>query len=132
MTALLKSVAISAAANTASLALAAWIFDHFDIRFGWFVVAIVLFTVLTVLLREIVVNTVNRFARGYTILGGLVLTFLGLLLTDLVVPASGFSIEGWGTWLGVTLIVWAAGVAYGEVDTKAPESRRPRTEPRPG
>lgn len=123
MPALLTSAAIAAAANAASLAFAAWIFDRFNIRFGWFLVAIVLFTLLTVLLREIVVNTVNRFARGYTILGGLVLTWLGLLLTDLVVPTSGFSIEGVGTWTGVTLIVWAAGIAYGEVDKKAPASR---------
>ena len=71
-------------------------------------------------LRGIVVNTVNRFARGYTIAGGLVLTWLGLLLTDLVVPASGFAIEGVGTWIAVTLIVWAAGIAYGEVDTAPP------------
>jgi hypothetical protein len=120
MTALLKSVAISAAANAASLALAAWIFDRFDIQFGWFVVAVVLFTALTVVLRGVVINTVNRFARGYTIAGGLVLTWLGLLLTDLVVPASGFAIEGVGTWIGVTLIVWAAGIAYGEVDTAPP------------
>lgn len=120
MTALLKSVAISAAANAASLALAAWIFDQFNIEFGWFVVAVVLFTALTVVLRGIVINTVNRFARGYTIAGGLVLTWLGLLLTDLVVPASGFAIEGVGTWIGVTLIVWAAGIAYGEVDTAPP------------
>jgi len=120
MTALLKSVAISAAANAASLALAAWIFDRFNIEFGWFIVAVVLFTALTVVLRGIVINTVNRFARGYTIAGGLVLTWLGLLLTDLVVPASGFAIEGVGTWIAVTLIVWAAGIAYGEVDTAPP------------
>ena len=120
---LAKSVAISAAANTASLALAAWIFDRFDIELGWFVVAVVLFTVLTVVLRGIVVSTVNRFARGYTILGGLVLTSLGLVLTEVVVPESGFRIDGWGTWVVVTLIVWAAGVAYGEVDSTPPPGR---------
>ena len=124
MTALFKSAAISAVANAASLALAAWIFDGFDIRFGWFVFAVILFTVLTVVLRGIVVNTVNRFARGYTILGGLVLTWLGLLLTDVVVPEvapeGSFQIEGVGTWIGVTLIVWAAGIAYGEVDSSPP------------
>ncbi|KQV73969.1 hypothetical protein ASC61_02525 [Aeromicrobium sp. Root344] len=123
MTALLKSVAISAAANAAALAVAAWLFDRFDIRFGWFVVAVVLFTALTVVLRGVVVSTVNRFARGYTIAGGLVLTWLGLVLTDLVVPASGFAIEGVGTWIGVTLIVWAAGIAFGEVDSSPPPKR---------
>ena len=120
MSALLKSVAISAAANAGSLVVAAAIFDRFSIEFGWFVVAVVLFTALTVVLRGVVINTVNRFARGYTIAGGLVLTWLGLLLTDLVVPSSGFAIEGVGTWVAVTLIVWAAGIAYGEVDTAPP------------
>jgi hypothetical protein len=123
MTAVWKSIAIAVVANAVSLGFAAWIFDGFDIRFGWFVVAIALFTVLTVVLRGIVVNTVNRFARGFTILGGLVLTFLGLLLTDVAVPEKGFYIDGWGTWIGVTLIVWAAGVAYGEVDSTAPAKR---------
>ena len=123
MTAVGTSIAVSAAANAASLAFAAWVFDRFDIRFGWFLVAVVLFTVLTVVLRGVVVGTVDRFARGYTIVGGLVLTLLGLLLTDAVVPHDGFAIDGWGTWVGVTLIVWAAGVAYGEVDTKAPPTR---------
>ena len=68
-------------------------------------------------------STVNRYARGYTIIGGLVLTALVLLLTELVVPESGFFIDGWGTWTGVILIVWAANIAYGEVDKKAPEPR---------
>lgn len=120
---LARSVAISAAANALSLAFAAWIFDRFNIRLGWFVVAIILFTALTVALRGIVVRTVDRFVRGYTILGGLALTFLGLLLTDVVVPSEGFEIEGWVTWIGVTVIVWAAGVAYGEVDRQAPAPR---------
>lgn len=124
MTAVWKSIAISAAANTVSLAFAAWLFDDFDIRFGWFVVAVILFTALTVVLRGIVVTTVNKFARGFTILGGLVLTLVGLFLTDVAVPEKGFFIHGWGTWVGVTLIVWAAGVAYGEVDSTAPATKR--------
>ena len=123
MTALFKSIAISLVANAGSLAFAAWIFDRFNIRFGWFVVAVALVTLLTVALREIVIGTVNRFARGYTIAGGLVLTALVLLMTELVVPESGFYIDGWGTWVGVVLIVWAAGIAYGEVDKKAPAPR---------
>jgi len=123
MNALLKSVAISFAANAASIALAAWIFDRFRVQFGWYVVAVVLVTLLTVALRQVVIGTVNRFARGYTIAGGLVLTWLTLFLTDKLVPRTGFSIDGWGTWIGVTIIVWAAGIAYGEVDTKAPATR---------
>lgn len=124
MRALATTIAIAAAGNVASLAFAAWIFESFTIRFGWFVLAVVLFTALTVVLRGIVVGTVNRYARGYTIFGGLVLTCLGLLLTDWAVPSRGFSIEGAGTWVGVTLIVWAAGVAFGEVDKAQPPQRK--------
>ena len=123
MIALARAAAICAAANTLSLAVAAWAFDRFEVRPGWFVVAVVLFTVLTMVLRGVVVSTVNRFARGYTIAGGLVLTLVVLVLTEVAVPRDGFSIDGWGTWVGVTLIVWAASVAFGEVDTVAPPPR---------
>jgi hypothetical protein len=118
---LLKSVAISTAATAAALALAAWLFAGFDVELGWLVVAVVLFTALSVALREIVTATVDRFVRGYTIAGGLVLTFVALWVTDLAVPRRGFDIDGTWTWIGVTAMVWAAGVAYGEVDTRAPD-----------
>jgi hypothetical protein len=118
-----RAAAICAAANAASLAVAAWVFDRFTVRLGWFVVAVVLFTVLTMVLRGVVVSTVNRFARGYTIAGGLVLVLVVLVVTEVAVPREGFSIDGWGTWVGVTLIVWAASVAFGEVDNVAPAPR---------
>lgn len=124
MNALVKSIVIAAVANTASLAFAAWIFPAFNVRHTGFVFAAALFTFFSVALKGLVVNTVNRFARGYTVIGGLVLTWVALLLTDLIVPERGFAIEGIGTWAGVTAIVWAAGIAYGEVDTKAPAPRK--------
>lgn len=123
MTALVRAAAICAAANAASLGLAAWLFEGFQVSLGWFVVAVALFTVLTMVLRGVVVSTVNRFARGYTIAGGLVLTLVVLVLTEVAVPRDGFSIDGWGTWVGVTVIVWAASVAFGEVDDVAPVRR---------
>jgi hypothetical protein len=116
----LIATAVSAAATAASLALAAWLFDGFEIHFAWFLVAVVLFTALTVVLRGTVQRLVDKFARGYTIAGGLVLTLVVLVLTELVVPESGFRIDGWFTWAFVTVMVWAAGVAYGEVDTQRP------------
>lgn len=121
MPALLKSVLIAALANIVSLAFAAWLFERFTIKPGWFVFAVVLFTVLTVVLRSIVLTMVSRFTRAYRIVGGLVLTAVALLITDRAIPGEGgFSIHGWGTWIGVVLIVWAAGIAYGEVDHQAP------------
>jgi len=120
MRSLLTSLAISAGANVLSFSAAAWLLEGFEIRFWWLVVSVVLFTALTVSLREIVVGSVDRFVRGYTIIGGLVVTFVALWITDLAVPRHGFAIDGTWTWVAVTAIVWAAGIAYGEVDKKAP------------
>jgi hypothetical protein len=114
------SLVISAVANTVALGVAAWLFDGFVAEAVWLIAAVVIFMVLTVALRRLVVSTVDRFVRGYTIVGGLGLTFVALWLTDLLVPAHGFDIDGRGTWVGVTALVWAAGVAYGEIDSTAP------------
>jgi hypothetical protein len=114
------SLAISALAYGTALTLAAWLFDGFRVKPLWLLAAVVIFMVLTVGLRRILLSTVDRFVRGYTIIGGLLLTFVALWLTDLLVPRVGFDIDGPGAWLGVTALVWAAGVAYGEADTQAP------------
>lgn len=121
MAALVKSLVLSALANTLSLGFAALVLgSRFNITWGWLVVAVVLFTALTLVLRSTITAVVPRFARGYTIIAGLVLTAAALAITDAAVPETGFDIKGTWAWIAVTLIVWAAGVAYGEVDTHAP------------
>lgn len=114
------SLALSAIAYGAALTLAAWLFRGFRVEVWWLVAAVMVFMGLTVALRRVVLSTVDRFVRGYTMAGGLVLTFVALWLTDWLVPGAGFDIDGGSTWLGVTAIVWAAGVAFGEADTTAP------------
>ncbi|MET0468948.1 MAG: hypothetical protein ABWZ87_09410, partial [Aeromicrobium sp.] len=47
---------------------------------------------------------------------------IALVLTDVIVPSPGFDIDGWASWGVATLIVWATGVAFGEVDHHAPAS----------
>jgi hypothetical protein len=114
------SLALSAVAYGVALTLAASLLDGFRAEAGWLIAAVIVFMALTVSLRRIVVSTVDRFVRGYTIIGGLVLTFVALTLTDWLVPGAGFDIDGGWTWAGVTWIVWTAGVAFGEADTTAP------------
>lgn len=114
-----QSILISLVANAASFSLAAWVFDGFSVTIGWLIAAIALFTALTVVLRAVVTRAAPQFARVSAILGGLALTLVALFLTDLVVP-EGFEIHGWVAWIGVPLIVWAAGVAYGGIDDQAP------------
>lgn len=117
---LLISVLTSALVNAVSLGLAAWLFGV-SMSLGGFALAVVLFTVVWVALRQLVRRGRVPYVRAYTVPGGLLLTFVALLLTDLVSTHQGFEIEGWGTWIGVTVVVWAAGIAYGEVDDQAPQ-----------
>jgi len=99
---------------------AARLFDGFQVEALWLIAAVLIYMAVSVAVRRILLNTVNKFVRGYTIIGGLVLTFVALWFTDWVVPRNGFDIEGGWTWAGVTALVWAAGVAYGEADSTAP------------
>ncbi|MCR4512497.1 phage holin family protein [Aeromicrobium sp. 50.2.37] len=117
---LLRSFALAALANAASFAAAALLLPYFDIRLGGFVAAVALFTALAVALRRVSATLDDRLARPSAVLGGLAVTAAALVLTDAVVPRRGFEIEGPWTWAIVILVVWAAGVAYGEVDTQAP------------
>ena len=115
-----RSVLLAALANIGSFGLTAWLLDGFGVRRGGFVVAVVLFTVLAVAIRRAAASLSPRIARPSAILGGLVVTGLALVLTDVVVPHRGFDLDGPLAWTTVILVVWAAGVAYGEVDTQAP------------
>jgi hypothetical protein len=114
------SLAISTVAYGIAFGVAARLFDGFQVEPLWLVAAVLIYMALSVALRRLLLSTVNRFVRGYTIVGGLVLTFAALWLTDLLVPRNGFDIEGGWAWAGVTALVWAAGVAYGEADSSAP------------
>ncbi|TCI95918.1 phage holin family protein [Aeromicrobium sp. IC_218] len=117
---ILTSALASALVNALSLGLAAWLFGV-SMSVGGFVLAVVLFTALWVGMRYAVRRWRVPYVRAYTVPGGLLLTFVALLLTDWVSSHQGFEIEGWGTWIGVTLVVWAAGIAYGEIDDQAPQ-----------
>ena len=115
------TIVTAALANAVSLGLAAWVLPGFELTVAWWAAAVVLFTVLSVVLRTVAQRLSSRWLRVYAITGGLALTAVALALTDLIVPDAGFRIHGWGTWFLVTLLVWAAGVAFGEVDQQAPE-----------
>lgn len=114
------SLAISAVAYGIALTVAERLFDGFSAEPVWLIAAVLIFMAVSVALRRFIVSSFDRFVRSYTIIGGLVLTFVELWLTDLFVPRTGFDIDGGWTWAGVTALVWAAGVAFGELDTTAP------------
>jgi uncharacterized membrane protein YidH (DUF202 family) len=120
MQSILRSLAFAALANIGSFGLTAWLLPGFSIHLGGFLVAVVVFTLLAVALRRVTATLAPRLARPSAVLGGLVVTAVALVLTDALVPGEGFDLRGPVAWVTTVLVVWAAGVAYGEVDTQAP------------
>ena len=61
MNPLLKSIALAAFVNACMLAIAAFLFGNFTITTAGFAIAVVLFTLLTVVLKELVLGLVKSF-----------------------------------------------------------------------
>lgn len=112
----LLRIACAAAANAVTIAIAAALFDKFEINAVPYIVAVIIFTLVVVLIKPFTDRLAGRYARGATWLGGLVATYVALLLADIL--SNGIEIEGIGTWIVSTLIVWAGTLLYDLVDDK--------------
>lgn len=91
-------------ANAIALVLAAFLFPGFDLTLDGFILALIIFAVLTAFLPWLILRVLLRHAGSLIALSGLIATFLALLITSLV--SSGLEIDGIGTWIGATLLIW--------------------------
>lgn len=110
--------ALAATANGVLLLIAAILFDKFQISFVGWIIAAVLFTVFTVALRGVATSLASKYASGVTWVGGLALTWVGLLLTDVLTSSNRFALEGFGTWIMATIIIWIGTIIYDQVDDR--------------
>jgi uncharacterized membrane protein YvlD (DUF360 family) len=101
---------ILVAANAIGLLIAALVLDGMDINVASFIIAVVIFTVIVALLQPFLTSMLHRQNANSAALGGvaLIATFVALVITDLI--SDGFSIDGVGTWIAATVIVWAGGL----------------------
>ncbi|MCC1493672.1 phage holin family protein [Cognatishimia sp. F0-27] len=100
----LLSAAIYLVANAIGLLVAAWALSGFTIDAMAFVVAVLLFSVIQTVLGPLVTKlSMRSFPQ---MMGGIALVtiFLGLFLTDILMP--GMAIGGLTNWLVATLLVW--------------------------
>ena len=103
---LLVRVAVAVAANAIGLIVAAALLDGVHLNGAAFVVAVVIFTVVFALLHPFLLVQMRR-GRGLAFLGAALLaTLIALIVTDLV--SDGLTIDGAGTWIAATVIVWLA------------------------
>lgn len=101
---MLVRLAIAVAANAVGLIVAAAVLDGMHLNGTAFILALIIFTVVFGLLQPFLLMQFRR--SRVAALGGvaLIATFVALLITDLV--SDGLSIEGVGTWIAATVIVW--------------------------
>lgn len=94
--------------NAVGLIVASLLFDGFSIDVTGFIVSLIIFTVAVALLTPFLASTMRRNQSASAALGGVALisTFVALLITDIF--TDGLSISGIGTWIGATVVVWAA------------------------
>ena len=101
---LLIRMVIAVVANAVGLLVAAALLDGMHVNVGSFFVAVLIFTVVFALMQPFLIS---QFRRGNSAaLGGvaLIATLVALIVTDL--RSDGFSIDGVGTWVAATVIVW--------------------------
>lgn len=85
--------------------------DDMNITGAAFVLAVVIFTVLTAVLQPLVTKIAVQNAPALQGSSALVTTFLGLVLTVLI--SDGLSIDGALTWVLATVIVWLGALLAG-------------------
>lgn len=108
---LLVRLLVVVAANAVGLLVAAALLDGMRLDAAGFILALIIFTVVFALMTPFLASQLRN--RRSAALGGvsLIATFVALLFSDLL--SDGLSIEGIGTWIAATVIVWVASLLAG-------------------
>ena len=101
---LLIRIGLSLLGNALGLWVASLILDDMSVSGTAFVLAVVIFTVLTVVIQPLITKMAMQNAPALQGSSALVTTFIALLITELV--SDGLSISGLSTWIFATVIVW--------------------------
>ncbi|MFN8123420.1 MAG: hypothetical protein U0237_13415 [Thermoleophilia bacterium] len=94
------------ASSAVALLVAALIFDRFTISALGFPIVVIIFTLVSLVAKPLTESLVRQHAREIYWATGLIATWVTLLVTDLV--SDGIQIEGIGTWVFSTVIVWVS------------------------
>ena len=103
-------IVLAVIANAIALILAAALLDGVHINASGFLLALVIFTIGSLVLTPLVTWIVIRRMRALLGIVGLVATFVVLLVTDLL--SDGFTINGAVDWILAVLIVWVVNLVF--------------------
>ena len=98
------SLAILLAANAIGLIIAAVVLDKVELDWTAFIFALIIFTIVEAIAVPGIGKVAESKAPAISSGVALIATFVALLITDIL--SDGLDIEGVGTWILATLIVW--------------------------
>ncbi len=101
-------LAVAVVLDAVALWIASLLLDDMSINGISFIFAVVIFSVVQAASLPVARAMMKEYASRLAFLVSLIVTFVALLLADLL--SDGLSIEGTLTWIWATLIVWAAGI----------------------
>lgn len=101
---LLAQVVVGLVVNAIALLIAAIVLDRFTISELTFPIVVVIFTVVGLVARPVIEAFVEKNAQVVASFVGLVAAFVTLLITDMV--SDSLNVEGIGTWVAASVIVW--------------------------
>lgn len=103
---LLIRIGVALLGAAIGLIVGAVVLDDMTLDGAAFLLAIVIFVVLTAVLEPLIEKIGDEHLSLIATFSSLITTFLALLITELV--SDGLNISGASTWLFATLIVWAS------------------------
>jgi uncharacterized membrane protein YvlD (DUF360 family) len=101
------------AGNAIGLWITSLLLDDMQISGLAFLLAVVFFTLLTLLLEPLVSRLAEKYVDALSGGSAIITTALALLITDWI--SDGLSFDGIGTWLLATIIVWLATALVGVI-----------------
>ena len=104
MVLLLLRAAIFLGSAALGLLVAAWLVPGVSVSANGFIVAVVLFALTQAILSPFILKMATRYAAAFLGGIGLVSTLVALILASIF--TDGLRIEGLGSWLWATLVVW--------------------------
>ena len=109
----LIKIGLTIAGNAIGLLVVWLLLDDVHLEFSGFILALLIFTVAELILEPIIDKQITKHAEKLRFVTALVTTFLALLITDVI--SDGLDIEGAGTWVLATVIVWLGTLLAGVI-----------------
>lgn len=109
MVRMLAAATISLLSNALGLAIAANVLDDMGVGFGGFILAVLIYTGITILAEPLLRQIALKNAPALLGSSSLIAVLISLIVT--VVITDSLTISGLTTWVLATIIVWAVALA---------------------